>query len=165
MRLSQSIVLGMLALLCSACEEEPRHPAAAPTPASAPTQKNQTAPVAVATPDESLPQLRAFLDEKKQVPAGLEWNREVTSRVGGKIKFRVDSQGPFAVTVVTGPAHKALMAGDKKPLSQSDLLLTVDSKGPTHEGTVTIPAGGSYFILENQAGKPVEFHLQCFPAS
>ena len=42
-----------------------------------------------------------FLDAKKQVPSRREWNKEVGSRQGGAISFRVTSQGPFAVTVVT----------------------------------------------------------------
>jgi hypothetical protein len=54
---------------------------------------------------------KPFLDEKKQVPAHLEWNREVTSRTGGTITFRVTSQGPFAVTVVTGKGYQALQGG------------------------------------------------------
>ncbi len=42
-----------------------------------------------------------FLDAKKQVPSRREWNKEVVSRQGGAISFRLTSQGAFAVTVVT----------------------------------------------------------------
>ena len=106
---------------------------------------------------------KAFLDEKKEIPPHLEWNKEVTSRNGGTISFRVESQGPFAVTVVTDKGYKAMLAKNKSGFNKADVLLTVDSKENTHEGKVTIPAGSSYFIIENQTDKKVEMHLQCFP--
>jgi hypothetical protein len=108
---------------------------------------------------------RAFVDEKKEVPAGLEWNKQVGSRLGGAISFRVDSQGPFGVTVVTDEAHKAIMAGVKRPMTKASVMLVADAEGPTYEGKVTIPSGFSYIILENRSKKSVEFHLQCFPGS
>jgi len=104
-----------------------------------------------------------FLDQKKEVSPGVEWNREVTSRSESTVSFRVDSQGPFAVTIVTGQAYKSILARDQKQLTQSDILLTADSQGPMYEGKVTIPAGSSWFIIANRANKSVEFHLQCFP--
>jgi hypothetical protein len=106
---------------------------------------------------------KPFLDEKKEVGPRLEWNREVTARSGGTISFRVTSQGPFAITVVTEKGYKALQGGDKKAFDKRDILLTVDSKEPSQEGKVTLPAGSSYFIIENQTDKKVELHLQCFP--
>jgi hypothetical protein len=105
---------------------------------------------------------KAFLDERREVPPHLEWNREVTSSQGGPFSFRVDSQGPFSVTVVTDRGYKALKAGDQKGFQKTDVLLTVDSQGPTYEGKVTVPAGSAHFIIENQAAKKVEFRLQCF---
>jgi len=42
---------------------------------------------------------------------------------------------------------------------------------PHSDGTVEVfapgqlPAGTSYFIIENQADKKAEVHLQCFPPS
>jgi hypothetical protein len=108
---------------------------------------------------------KPFLNEKKELEPRQEWNREVISRSGGTISFRVASQGPFAVTVVTAKGYQALKGDDPKALDKADVLLTVDSKGPTHEGKVTLPAGSSYFIIENQADKKAEVHLQCFPPS
>jgi hypothetical protein len=103
-----------------------------------------------------------FLDEEKEVPPRLEWNREVGSRQGGTFPFRVTSQGPFALTVVTDRGYKALQKGDRQSFKKEDVLLTVDSKGPTLDGEVTIPPGSSYFIIENHADKAVRLHLQCF---
>jgi hypothetical protein len=107
---------------------------------------------------------RPFLDQKKAVPPRREWTREVTSRNGGAIAFRVESQGPFAITIVTDRAIKAMQSGDRKPIDRSEILLTADANGPSHEGKVTLPVGSSWFILENRSEKPVEFHLQCSPA-
>ena len=95
----------------------------------------------------------------------MEWNREVSSRNGGTISFRVDSQGPFAVTIVTGQAYKSILARDQKPLTRSDVLLTADSQGPTYEGKVTVTAALPTSSLRTCANKPVEFHLQCYPGN
>jgi hypothetical protein len=104
------------------------------------------------------------LDQKKQVPPHREWTREVTSRNGGAISFRVASQGPFAVTVVTDQAMKALQSGNQKSLNKSDILFTTDSTQTTYAGKITIPAGSAWsrFIIENQADRAIEFLLECF---
>jgi hypothetical protein len=102
------------------------------------------------------------LDAKKQVPSRREWTKELVSRQGGALSFRVTSQGPFAVTVVTDRGYKALVGGGA--MSKEDGLFSIDSKGPTFEGKVTVPLGSSWFIIENQANQSVEIHLECFAA-
>ncbi len=106
---------------------------------------------------------KAFLDQKKEVGPKLEWAREVTAKKEGTITFRVTSQGPFGVTVVTDKGYKALQGADRKALKKEDILLTEDSKEPTLEGKVTLPAGSSWFIIENRTDKKAEIQLQCFP--
>jgi hypothetical protein len=44
-----------------------------------------------------------------------------------------------------------------------DLLMTADSRGSGYEGKVTVPAGRSWFIIENRSGKKVELRLVCSP--
>jgi hypothetical protein len=117
MKIVPSLTVGLLVLLGVGC-----------------TKKDNAPPPGAGAP---------FLDEKKEVPPHLEWNREVTSRSGGTISFRVSSQGPFAVTVVNAKGLQALKSGDKKAFDKSDLLLTADSKGPTYEGKATLPPGSS----------------------
>jgi len=103
-----------------------------------------------------------FVDQKKQVPARREWTKEIVSRRGGPLSFRVTSQGPFAVTVVTDRGYKALLGG--AALNREDGLLSRDSGGTPLEGIVTVPAGSAWFILENQASQAVEMHLECLAA-
>ena len=103
-----------------------------------------------------------FLDQTQEVPAGREWMREVTSRAGGTIAFRVDSQGPFAVTVITDKGMQAVKGGSGP--SREDLLLTADSRGNTHEGKIALSAGSSSFIIENRAGRPATLRLVCSDA-
>ena len=105
---------------------------------------------------------KAFLDKKKKIPPRLEWNTNVISKSGGTFSFRVTSQGPFAVTVVTDAGYQAIQNKNQKGFNKADVLLTADSRNPTYEGKVTVPAGASWFIIENQADKEVELHLQCF---
>jgi hypothetical protein len=47
-------------------------------------------------------------------------------------------------------------------LNKQDVLLTVDSKEPQLEGSVTLPPGSSWFIIENRAGRAAQIRLQCF---
>lgn len=101
-----------------------------------------------------------FLDQKKEIAPGLEWTREVKSQKGGTFTYRVTSQGPFAVTLVTDRGLKAAQGGGK--ISKEDILQTADIAGPTYEGKATVSAGSSWFIIENRAGKKVEMHLECF---
>jgi hypothetical protein len=75
---------------------------------------------------------KAFLDATFEVPPHKEWNKEVTAKRGGTISFRVTSQGPFAVTVITDKGRKALTSGAKG--DKADILLTQDSRTPTAEG-------------------------------
>lgn len=105
---------------------------------------------------------QAFLDQKKQVPPRKEWTREVTSRSGGTFSFRIASQGPFAVTVVTDKGFKALQNGVGNGPAKEDILLTVDSKEPVLEKSLAVQPGSTWFIIENQTDKNVEIQLQCF---
>ncbi|MDY3553920.1 hypothetical protein R5W24_003034 [Gemmata sp. JC717] len=103
---------------------------------------------------------KAFLDQKKEIPAKKEWTREITSRRGGTVTFRITAPGPFAATVVTDRAYKALQSGQKG--NKADILLTVDSKEPVLEMSLTVPAGSSWFIIENQTDQAAEIRLECF---
>ena len=103
-----------------------------------------------------------FLKETKKVIARQEWNREVVTKKGGVMRFKVGSPEPFAVTLITDAARKDLMKGVKRKLGTNDLLLTVNCKPPVFERAVKLAAGSYYFILENQSSKPVEFTLECY---
>jgi hypothetical protein len=81
---------------------------------------------------------------------------------GGNDHFPRGLTSPFGVTVVTDKGYKAVQSGDRKALKKEDILLTEDSKDPALEGKVTLPAGSSWFIIENRTDKKVEIHLQCF---
>jgi hypothetical protein len=110
---------------------------------------------------EPPPKPAPILDERKSVPPGAEWSREVTSQFGGALPFRITSQGPFAVRVVTKRAYEA--ARNKAPVQKQDVLLTADSKDNEYEARVTLPGGKSYFIIQNKSTNAAELHLQCFP--
>jgi hypothetical protein len=105
---------------------------------------------------------KPFLDQTQEVPAGREWTREVTSRAGGPMTFRVESQGSFTVTIITDKGMQAVRGGSGP--AQEDLLMTADSRGNTHEGKITLPAGSSWFIIENHAGRPATLRLVCSDA-
>lgn len=102
-----------------------------------------------------------FLKQSKTVPARREWSREIVSKKGGIIRFRVFSPERFGVTLVTGKAYKELAGGVKRKLTKEEIVLTQDSHDPLFEKTVKLAKGGYYFILENQSDKTVEIQLEC----
>jgi hypothetical protein len=108
-------------------------------------------------------QRRAFLDQTKNVAAGIEWNRQVVARRGGQIRFHITSQGPFSVTIVTDTAYQALQRSDEKALSKQDLLFMRDSEGNEMDAQATLPEGTSWFIIGNKSDQQVDFRLQCYP--
>ena len=161
-----SVALGFM-ILAAGCEAETTTPVTTPkakTTAPVVTPKAKTAPISEKAPAKvqvkAAEGAKAFLDQTKQIPPRLEWNRNVISRRGGPLKFRVTSQGPFAVTLVTDQAYQAIRNNGQ--VDKAGILLTVDSGGPTLEKTMTIPAGTTWFIIENQMDRPAEFRLQCF---
>jgi hypothetical protein len=161
MRSPTCLAVGILLLHCAGCESEPGNPVSGAKPSpSVKTTKSSPAGTNLSRGPRS--SSKTFLNQTKKVPARREWTREVNSRNGGAISFRVASQGPFAVTIVTDQAFKALQSG--KAPDKSDLLLTIDSPEATYPGKVTIPAGSSWFIIENQTDKEVEFRLECSDA-
>ncbi len=56
---------------------------------------------------------------------GQEWLREVVSRQGGRVAFRVETPGPFSVFVVTDRGYRAVQA--KGPIQKQDVLAMIDS--------------------------------------
>jgi hypothetical protein len=142
-RPTQRVVVGAVVLLLGSCDSKTTSPTGGGG-GNAPTKGNA-----------------AFLDATFEVPPHKEWNKDVIAKRGGTISFRVTSQGPFAVTVVTDKGRKALTSGAK--VDKAEILLTQDSKTPVAEGTVTLPAGSSWFIIENQTDKPAKIRLECFP--
>lgn len=102
-----------------------------------------------------------FLSQTRKIPARAEWTREVMARKGGTIRFRVTSQAPFGIIVLTSQAFQAVKSGNRAAFKPSDVLLVADSPTMTYEGEVTLPAGSSWFIIENRSDTEVEFHLQC----
>jgi len=145
MRMIQIALVSVAALFPGACDSKKNAPPA--TNGGNPAAKEN--------------EKKPFLDAKYEVPPRKEWNKDVIAKRGGTVSYRVTSQGPFAVTVVTDKGRKALMSGGK--VDKADILLTQDSKTPTAEGKVTLPAGSSWFIIENQTDKPATIRLECFP--
>jgi hypothetical protein len=103
---------------------------------------------------------KPFLDEKKAVGPGQEWLREVVSRQGGRVAFRVQAPGPFSVFVVTDRGYKAIQA--KGPIQKQDVLTMIDSQESVVEGSVRLPPGSSWWIVENRGPRAGEFRLQCY---
>jgi hypothetical protein len=92
----------------------------------------------------------------------LEWTREVVAKSPGTIRYRIESQGPFSVTVISDRLLKAFQSGSKEPPKKEDVLQAVDFEGPMGEGTVMLPAGSFHFVIKNAASQTVRFRLQCF---
>lgn len=105
-----------------------------------------------------------FLDQTKSgVLPQQEWNREVVSRQGGSIRYRIEANGKFALTILTDRAFRAIQARDISKVVPSDILQTSDHDG-AHEGTIQLPAGSSWFMIMNASGSPMDIKLSCWEA-
>jgi len=105
---------------------------------------------------------RPFMDKRKTVPAGLEWNVGIIARKSGPISYRITSQGPISILLVAERSYRALQGKNQEGIHKEDLLVDIVSPVPTYEGRVTLPPGRFYFIIENQSRMQVEMHLECF---
>jgi hypothetical protein len=101
-----------------------------------------------------------YVDESMDVPPGLEWSRQIVSHLGGRIDFKVESEGPFSVTLLTDRGYQAAKKRDKDAASPEDLLFTIDSSGESVEQTVTLPEGSSWFVILNRAEQTTRVSLQ-----
>jgi hypothetical protein len=80
---------------------------------------------------------------------------------GGKITFKIDSQGPISVIFIKENGYKALLTRNADALQKTDIILNVPSAPSPYEKTVTAPAGSSWFIIQNLSDKSVEMRLRC----
>jgi hypothetical protein len=104
----------------------------------------------------------AFVDQKKQVPPGREWHREVRTDKAGRVTFRISSHGPLGVTVVADRSFKAMAAGKREAVRPEDLVFAIDTPGPTYTSVIRLPAGSSWFMIENRSDRTAEIRLECF---
>lgn len=106
-----------------------------------------------------------YVDQTKNVTAGLEWNREIYTPVPATISFEITSQGPLDVMVITDKAHKAMLAKKGAELKKEDILFNANSKETTCHGTCSLPSGPSHFVIVNRASGEVQFHFKCNPVN
>lgn len=103
-----------------------------------------------------------FLEQTKLgVLPKQSWTREISSAKGGMIRYRVEAPGPYALILVTGSAFRTIQSGQRP--SADGILLNADYSG-VHEGTVNVPAGPCWFMIENQSPTPVDIKLSCWEA-
>jgi hypothetical protein len=100
------------------------------------------------------------VDEAMRIPPRKEWLREIVARSPGTFEFRMTSQGPFSIIVMSDAGYQVLKS--KKGTLKDKISLVVESAEPTYEGKVSVPAGKSWFLIENKTDTPVTFRLECF---
>lgn len=106
-----------------------------------------------------------FLNEKRVVPAGAEWNREIIAKHDGNFRIAIVSDAPKGVVVVTSKAHKAILAKQMDSIDRSDIVLVADTTEKLLRRTVKLAKGSYVLMLENRASKPTETYLRCYAAS
>jgi len=105
----------------------------------------------------------AFLDQKKAVPAKLEWNREITLRKSAPIRFRVTSTARFSVLIVTDKGYQAVQKNRPDQMTKQDMFYDADPRTEPLEETIMMPAGSSWIMIKNESKAESEVHLECFP--
>jgi hypothetical protein len=105
----------------------------------------------------------SFLEQTRRVGPQVEWNREIVARNAGVFRCRIESQAPFAVTLIADRTYRAMLRGETGQIRREDILITVDSRELVFDKTFSTPAGGSFwFILQNQSRSEVEMTLSCW---
>jgi hypothetical protein len=112
--------------------------------------------------ETTVSEARPFLDEKKPVQPKQEWVREVASRQGGTILFKITAGGPFSVTVLTQEAYEALKRKDTETFQKRGVALTKDSVGPELTQNLKLEAGRYFFIIRNNQPEAAEMRLQYY---
>jgi hypothetical protein len=103
-----------------------------------------------------------FLDQERRIGPRLEWSREVVARKAGSIRCRVESQAPFAVTLVADRTYQAMLRRDHAGLRREDVLFSADSAGASVDREYAIPAPGSFwFVMANQSDGEVTMRVSC----
>ena len=104
----------------------------------------------------------SFLDQKKTLKPAQEWNREVVCKTSGTMRFKVTSEGPFSVSVLSEKAYKALLKRDMDTFKKEGFVFTVDSKEKVLERSLQLKAGSYWFIVRNNLKQEAEVRLECF---
>lgn len=112
------------------------------------------------TPD---PPPIAFLDQTKQVPPGLEWNRQIMLRKAGGIRLRVTSTQKFSVLIVTDKAFQGIEKNQLNKVTKADLLFDADPRTEPLEQIVELPAVSCWIMIKNESKTAAETHVECFP--
>ncbi len=102
-----------------------------------------------------------MLDTTSTIDAGVAWDTDFVAPRAGTIGFHAASKGLFTLTVVTDRAHQALVNSDEREMRKQDFLFNRDSQGYAMDGSVAVPAGKLWFIVQNKSDAAVEFHLKC----
>ncbi|HUA66975.1 MAG TPA: hypothetical protein VMA13_00380 [Candidatus Saccharimonadales bacterium] len=106
----------------------------------------------------------AFLDQKKNIESSQEWNREITRKSEGDMRFKILSEGSISVTFMTDALHTALVKKDMNAVKslKKGVLFSTDSSGTTFERTMHLESGDYWFIIRNNLKKDAEVRLECF---
>ncbi|MGB7414725.1 MAG: hypothetical protein WA902_11015 [Thermosynechococcaceae cyanobacterium] len=129
----------------------PTYPSQQPT--SAPSQESPTA---------NGSKSRIFLDQKKTIAAGYEWNREIIATKAGTFTIQVASGAPKSIIVMTAKAHKALLAGNMGAIDKDKDMILVDETTETiYERDIALPVGSFIIMMENRSSSSQELHLRC----
>jgi hypothetical protein len=104
----------------------------------------------------------SFLDQKKTLKPAQEWNREVVCKTNGTMLFKITSEGPFSVSILSDKAYKALLKRDMETFKKEGFVLTTDSKEKALERSLQLKNGSYWFIIRNNLQRDTEVRLECF---
>src|SRR5262245_50454719 len=112
MRTTAILLLGTLALACAACgKKEP------------PDEGNSQGP---APPAGAGAELLKSSKDVAQGPGGA-WVRHLDTTKDGDVVFKVTSEGPCTVTLITKRGHQVMQRKGKDALPKSEVLFTAET--------------------------------------
>lgn len=103
-----------------------------------------------------------ILDQRKQVPAKVEWTRELFVQTGCPLRCVVRSGGALSVTLLAERAYLALQADRRDDLHREDVLVSAEQKDGHFDRDVATTLPGSYwFVIGNLSDSDQQISIQC----
>jgi hypothetical protein len=107
---------------------------------------------------------KPLVDQRRQIPAGKEWNHPIALAKAGTRSIKVEGKGPISILLLADRSYQALMKNIPGGMNRKDVILDIRSPGSSYVGEVKVPQGTAWFIIENQSGQAADFHLVCTSA-
>lgn len=108
-------------------------------------------------------QEKPAFDEKKELIAQQEWNRDINVKNAAKIEVVLNSAAKKNLVIVSDRTYQALKKGDAKGIHKEDIIADLPLGAGETRSTIALPAGHHWFIIKNESNEGSTIQMQWFP--